>query len=98
MAPIPPRKGEVIVNAEFWRERRVLVTGHTGFKGAWLCLWLQLMGATVTGYALAPATHPNLFTAARGGRGMRSVQGDVRALDVDSDAAVRIAQRMLDQA
>lgn len=81
MAPIPPRKGEVIVNAEFWRERRVLVTGHTGFKGAWLCLWLQLMGATVTGYALAPATHPNLFTSARVGRGMRSVQGDVRALD-----------------
>ena len=75
------REGGVIVSTDFWRERRVFVTGHTGFKGAWLCLWLQLMGATVTGYALAPATHPNLFQAARIGRGMRSIQGDVRDLD-----------------
>lgn len=79
--PTHARKGEVIVNADFWRGRRVLVTGHTGFKGAWLCLWLQLMGATVTGYALPPATQPNLFKAARLGRGMRAVEGDVRDLD-----------------
>jgi CDP-glucose 4,6-dehydratase len=46
----------------FWRNRRVLVTGHTGFKGAWLCLWLEKLGATVTGLAQPPHTDPNLFS------------------------------------
>jgi CDP-glucose 4,6-dehydratase len=46
----------------FWRNRRVLLTGHTGFKGAWLCLWLERRGAQVTGLALPPHTDPNLFT------------------------------------
>ncbi|MES2582822.1 MAG: CDP-glucose 4,6-dehydratase [Pseudomonadota bacterium] len=45
----------------FWLGKRVLVTGHTGFKGSWLCYWLHLLGARVTGYALAPATSPHLF-------------------------------------
>jgi len=44
------------VTAEFWRGRRVLVTGHTGFKGAWLCWWLAHLGAKVAGFALAPPT------------------------------------------
>lgn len=66
------------VNAAFWRGRRVLVTGHTGFKGSWLCLWLQHMGADVTGYALAPATRPSLFEAASVAQGMHSVIGDIR--------------------
>lgn len=65
----------------FWAGRRVLVTGHTGFKGGWLCLWLQHLGAEVTGYALEPPTQPNLFEAARVGEGMRSVLGDVRDFD-----------------
>ncbi len=69
-----------MVRPEFWRERRVFVTGHTGFKGAWLCAWLQMLGAQVTGYALPAATNPNLYLAARVGRGMRSVEGDVRDL------------------
>jgi CDP-glucose 4,6-dehydratase len=47
------------VTAEFWRGRRVFVTGHTGFKGAWLSLWLAKMGAVVTGFSLAPS-HPSL--------------------------------------
>ena len=51
------------MNRSFWRGRRVLVTGHTGFKGGWLSLWLAEMGAEVYGYALAPPTDPNFFTA-----------------------------------
>lgn len=52
------------LDAAFWRGRRVLLTGHTGFKGSWLALWLSRLGATVTGVALAPDTRPSLFEAA----------------------------------
>ncbi len=52
--------------ATFWRNRRVFLTGHTGFKGAWLNLWLQFLGAKVTGYALAAHTEPNLFALVGG--------------------------------
>jgi len=60
---------------DFWRGKRVLLTGHTGFKGAWLALWLQRLGAQVTGVALPPATEPNLFTlpAGPGRRGHRKL-------------------------
>lgn len=53
------------VQGGFWAGKKVFVTGHTGFKGAWLCLWLHRLGAQVCGYALAPVTSPNLFTEAR---------------------------------
>ena len=53
------------MNSEFWAGRRVLVTGHTGFKGGWLCLWLDMLGAEVIGYALDPPTNPSLFELAR---------------------------------
>jgi CDP-glucose 4,6-dehydratase len=66
------------MNPQFWRERRVLVTGHTGFKGSWMSLWLQAMGAEVTGFALAPNTTPSLFEEARVASGMQSVIGDIR--------------------
>ncbi|WP_251371302.1 CDP-glucose 4,6-dehydratase [Polynucleobacter sp. TSB-Sco08W16] len=49
------------VDSQFWRDKKVFLTGHTGFKGSWLSLWLTSMGAKVTGYALAPNTTPNLF-------------------------------------
>lgn len=65
----------------FWQGRRVLLTGHTGFKGGWLALWLQHLGARVTGYALAPPTTPSLFETARVAAGMASLEGDVRDLD-----------------
>lgn len=70
----------------FWPNRRVFVTGHTGFKGAWLVQWLKRLGAEVTGYALAPDTAPSLFEAARVGQGMCSVLADVRDLGSLSDA------------
>lgn len=62
----------------FWRGKRVLVTGHTGFKGSWLCLWLQELGAEVIGYALTPPTTPSLFAMAHVGTGMTSLIADVR--------------------
>jgi CDP-glucose 4,6-dehydratase len=66
------------VTPDFWRGRRVFLTGHTGFKGAWLSLWLQQMGAEVTGYSLAPDSHPNLFEDAAVAGGMDSVISDIR--------------------
>lgn len=67
-----------MIQTAFWRDRRVLVTGHTGFKGSWLSLWLQAMGARVVGYALPPATRPNLFDLADVGQRMTSVLADIR--------------------
>ena len=63
---------------DFWKGKKVLVTGHTGFKGSWLCLWLQSLGAEVTGYALAPPSNPSLFEEARVAQGMVSLHGDIR--------------------
>ena len=65
---------------EFWRGRRVFLTGHTGFKGGWLALWLSQMGAVVQGYALEPSTTPNLFTAARIEALVQHMIGDIRDL------------------
>ena len=66
---------------DFYRGKRVLVTGHTGFKGTWLCTMLLGAGAEVTGYALEPPTEPSLFALADMGSRMRSVTGDIRDLD-----------------
>jgi CDP-glucose 4,6-dehydratase len=64
----------------FWQGKNVFLTGHTGFKGAWLALWLQRLGANVLGYALPPPTDPSLFAVARVAEGMTAVTGDVRDL------------------
>jgi CDP-glucose 4,6-dehydratase len=69
------------VNSEFWKEKKVFLTGHTGFKGSWMSLWLQQMGADVMGYALTPDSVPDLFTVAHVGAGMESVIGDIRDLE-----------------
>jgi CDP-glucose 4,6-dehydratase len=79
------------MNPAFWSGRRVLVTGHTGFKGSWLSLWLQSLGAEVSGFALAPPTDPSLFAVARVAEGMRSINADIR--DAQSlDGAFRQAR------
>lgn len=68
------------MNADFWRGRRVFVTGHTGFKGAWLCLWLHRLGAKVAGYALAPPTSPSLYELAAVSELVQSTVADIRDL------------------
>jgi len=65
-----------------WSGRRVFITGHTGFKGSWLCLWLQMLGAEIAGYALDPPTTPSLFESAKVATGMQSIHGDVRNPDL----------------
>lgn len=77
------------VSSSFWRDKAVFLTGHTGFKGSWLALWLASLGARVHGYALAPPTKPDLFSAARIVEGLAShTIGDVR----DADHLVRSMQ------
>jgi CDP-glucose 4,6-dehydratase len=81
---------EVLVNSDFWAGRKVFLTGHTGFKGSWLALWLAEMGAQVTGFALA-AQQPALFEQARIGDLVTHVEGDIRDL-----AAVEHAMQACD--
>lgn len=69
------------LNTTFWQGKRVFLTGHTGFKGAWLSVWLHHLGAIVKGYALHPPTQPSLFEIAQVGRVIESEIGDIRNLD-----------------
>src|SRR5258707_12783618 len=68
------------MNPDFWRGKRVLVTGHTGFKGAWLSLWLHEAGAKVFGYSLPPSSVENLFELADVGDSVDSAYADIRDL------------------
>jgi len=70
---------------QFYQDRRVFITGHTGFKGSWLCLWLHAMGATVTGYALSPPTEPSLYELCRIDELVNTIIADVR----DANTLVR---------
>ena len=70
-----------MINANFWKNKRVYVTGHTGFKGSWLTLWLHSLGAVVKGYALEPPTTPSLFHEANLSEIVDSEIGDIRDLD-----------------
>ncbi|WP_428311604.1 CDP-glucose 4,6-dehydratase [Hydrocarboniphaga sp.] len=79
------------ISPAFWSGKRVFLTGHTGFKGSWLSLWLQAMGAKVSGFALAPETQPSLFDEAKVADGMQSRFGDIRDYEALS-AALREAQ------
>jgi len=76
-----------LIDPEFWSGRRVLLTGHTGFKGAWLALWLQSLGARVTGLAPAPPTSPSLYELAHVGEHM----ADELAIDICDASAVHAA-------
>ena len=70
-----------LTNSKFWNGRRVFLTGHTGFKGSWLSLWLSELGAELTGYSLSPPTSPSLFVEAKvEKRIFKSTIGDIRDL------------------
>jgi CDP-glucose 4,6-dehydratase len=86
---LPPATPIDPVDPRFWSDRRVLLTGHTGFKGAWTALWLQSLGARVTGLAPAPPTSPSLYELARVGEHMA---GEM-AIDVRDAPAVHEAVR-----
>jgi CDP-glucose 4,6-dehydratase len=79
------------VEPSFWQGRRVLLTGHTGFKGAWLALWLQSLGATVTGFSDCVPTVPSLHDLAHMAESMENIVGDIR--DPEAVEAAVVAAR-----
>jgi len=82
---------DMVEAMSFWRGKRVFITGHTGFKGAWLSLWLTDLGAEVTGFSLPPPTQPSLFEIAKVEPRLRHIAGDVRDAEALT-AAVREAK------
>jgi len=78
------------VDLAFWRGRRVLLTGHTGFKGAWLSLWLQSLGAEVTGFAADVPTQPSLYVLAGVHDGIESIEGDIRDHEAIAAAVAKV--------
>lgn len=80
----------VQLTGDFWRDRKVLITGHTGFKGSWLCLWLHRLGAKVHGYSLPPPTDPSLYVHAAVDDVVESVTGDIREQSRIADEIARI--------
>lgn len=76
------------VSASFWKGKKVFLTGHTGFKGSWLSLWLQDLGAEVTGYSLPALTEPSLFALAKVDQEMTSIFGDIRDLPTMKKALI----------
>lgn len=83
------------VDPTFWRGKKVFITGHTGFKGSWLSLWLQDMGAIVKGYALDPITTPNLFTQANVAQNMDSEIGDITDLNHITESMMAFSPEVL---
>lgn len=92
-----------MMDRKFWNNKKVFVTGHTGFKGSWLCLWLTYLGAKVTGYALNPPTNPNLYELCKIDSMVNSVIADIREKDrlirtlnkADPDIVIHMAAQPL---
>lgn len=84
-----------MINKTFWEGKNVFITGHTGFKGSWLSLWLQALGAQVSGYSLPPNTKPNLFELANVGANMHNFDGDIRNLGALKNAFERTSPEIV---
>ena len=92
-----------MIQQDFWQNKKVFITGHTGFKGSWLSLWLSSLGAKVTGYALAPATNPALFELAKVRAFVDSQFGDIcdyqtmceKMVQADPDIVIHMAAQAL---
>jgi CDP-glucose 4,6-dehydratase len=69
---------KMVIDPSFWKNKKVFVTGHTGFKGGWLSSWLNLLGADITGYALPPDTNPNFFELTQLSNKVTNIYGDIR--------------------
>lgn len=82
---------KLAIDAAFWRGRKVFITGHTGFKGSWLSLWLQDLGAEVTGFSLPERDDNAIFERAGVGAGLQDIRGDIRDLNTLNDAIARAA-------
>ncbi len=77
------------MNQSFWKDKKVFITGHTGFKGSWLSLWLEELGANVTGFSLPPPSQPSFFESAKLHDGIKSQLGDVRIYNDLHDAILK---------
>lgn len=75
-----------MIDKDFWKGKKVFITGHTGFKGSWLCLWLHSLGAEITGFSLPPPTEPSLFKICKINELCKTITGDIRNLDLLSTA------------
>lgn len=84
-----------MIDTSFWEGKRVYLTGHTGFKGSWLSLWLTEMGAIVKGYALSPPTTPSLFEQAKVAENIESQVGDIRDFETLAGSMVRFSPDIL---
>ncbi|MFJ8064176.1 CDP-glucose 4,6-dehydratase [Psychrobacillus sp. NPDC096426] len=92
-----------MIDRSFWKNKKVFLTGHTGFKGSWMSIWLHSMGAKVTGYALMPPTSPSLFEAAGVEQLVHSIIGDIRdvatlekaILETDPEIVIHMAAQPL---
>lgn len=83
------------MNSKFWKNKKILITGHTGFKGGWLSIWLQRMGANVTGISLSPPSIPNLYDKANVAEGMLSLREDIRNLNAIKKNFARIQPEII---
>lgn len=79
----------------FFKNKRVFITGHTGFKGAWLTFWLKKLGAEICGFSLEPPSTPNLFELARISEGIHSVHGDIRELELLKNEIINFSPEII---
>lgn len=94
---------DLVAKHTFWEDRKVFITGHTGFKGSWLSVLLKSLGAELYGYSLPPPTEPNLYTLANVSNTINSIEGDVRDLvslkkainDFKPDVVIHMAAQSL---